>query len=102
MLSVKLSQYGTHRAFGIRIRCRERQTFSRRPDTFYAPGEILLLDRNGRLIVRNDIDDETAYRHANFVSNANLEAMGELDEPEEDDDEDSKGGKNDGPSFGKG
>ena len=32
----------------------ERQPFSRRPDTFYAPSEVLIMDRNGKLILRNE------------------------------------------------
>ncbi len=53
----------------------QRQPFSRRPDSFFAPAEIMIMDRNGRLIIRNDMDDETSYRHAKFASLRNQEMI---------------------------
>ena len=44
----------------------QRQPFSRGTDVFFAPGECLIMDRNGRIHLHNDIDDTTAYRHAQF------------------------------------
>jgi hypothetical protein len=75
-----------------------RQPFSRRPDDFTSPADILILDRNGKLIVRSDMEDETAWRHANFVSSENQAALEEAekkqDEDDEDDKDDDRGGRN--------
>jgi uncharacterized membrane protein YgcG len=75
----------------------QRQPFSRGRDVYYAPGECLIMDRNGRIHVRSDIEDETAYRHATFASDANKlaleEASGRKRDDDDDEDEDSRGGR---------
>ncbi len=73
----------------------ERQSFRSR-DTFYKPGEILIMDRNGRIMVRNDIEDETSYRHSNFISEDNELALDDARKRRrgDDDDEDDDGGSN--------
>ena len=48
-----------------------RQPFSKNRDVFFAPGECLIMDRNGNIHFHNDIEDETRYRHANFISEVN-------------------------------
>ncbi len=63
----------------------EKQPFSRKPDNFFAPADVLILDRNGKLILRNDLEDETAYRHANFVSEQNEQAIIDAEDTEEGD-----------------
>lgn len=72
----------------------QRQPFSRRPDTFFAPAEVMIMDRNGKLIVRNDLDDETSYRHAKFESVENQEAIAAASNKKPGDDE----GDDDKPS----
>ena len=72
----------------------ERQPFSRGKDVFYAPGECLIMDRNGRIHLRNDIKDETAYRHANFISDDNMLALEEAGRKKKKDD-DERGGDGD-------
>ncbi len=69
----------------------QRQPFSRRPDTFFAPAEVLLMDRNGRLIVRNVFNDETSFRHATFESPANAQAIEEASKKDDSDDDDNGG-----------
>lgn len=76
-----------------------RQPFSRKPDNFVSPSEVLLLDRSGKLVLRNDLEDSMSYRHSLFLSPANLEAIQEeLNPPKEDDDkkDDDDGGKGEG------
>jgi hypothetical protein len=74
-----------------------RQPFSRKPDNFISPSEVMLLDRSGKLVLRNDLDDTMSYRHSLFLSPANLEALKEeLNPPKEDDKkEGGDGGKGD-------
>lgn len=73
-----------------------RQPFSRGRDIFFAPGECLIMDRNGNIHLHNNIEDTTAYRHSNFVSSANTlireEASGNRRNDDDDDDDDDMGG----------
>lgn len=57
----------------------------------YEPGECLIMDRNGRIHLHSDIDDEMAYRHAKFTSPSNLAAIDRKPEKEEDDDDGGRG-----------
>jgi len=68
-----------------------RQSFSRGKDVMYEPGECLIMDRNGRIHLHSDIDDEMAYRHAKFTSPSNLAAIDRKPEKEEDDDDGGRG-----------
>ncbi len=70
----------------------ERQPFSKGKDAFYEPAEVLLIDRNGNFILRNDMEDETAYRQANFISEANLQAIEEKAKEDRGGDEDDDSG----------
>ena len=72
-----------------------RQPFSRGKDIFFAPGECLIMDRNGQIHLHSDIEDATAYRHANFVSEDNTFAIEEASgRGRKDDDDDDSGGSN--------
>ena len=71
----------------------ERQPFSRGKDELYAPGECLIMDRNGRIHLHSDVDDEMAYRHANFRSVGNVAAASrKKDDDDEDDNSSDRGG----------
>lgn len=63
-------------------------------NAFSAPGECLIMDRNGRIHLHNDITDATAWRHANFVSESNTEAMDDASgkKKRDDDNNDDMGG----------
>ena len=62
---------------------------------FKAPGECLIMDRNGRIRFHNEIEDSTRWRHANFTSEANRQALEEASGKKKDDDDDNdSGGRN--------
>lgn len=70
----------------------ERQPFANRKDAFRVPSEVLIMDRNGKLILRNELNDETSYRHAIFQSQANKKAIEQANKKDDDDDDDNDGG----------
>ncbi len=69
----------------------QRQPFSSGSDTYYAPGEVLIMDRNGNFVIRSDIDDETSFRQANFISPENTEKLAEAEKKGDKDDEGNSG-----------
>ena len=67
---------------------------SKNRDSFFAPGEMLLMDRNGNIEIHNDIEDTTGYRHANFVSEYNDEKRNATKPRGGGDDDNESGGLN--------
>lgn len=64
----------------------QRQPFARRPERFYGPAEIVIMDRNGRLAIHNDMDDETLFRHATFASAENQDLINQTSDQRSNDD----------------
>jgi len=58
----------------------------------YTPGEVLLLDRDGKLIVRNEIDDAGVYRRQLFIEDRGDQQESSYDDSGLDDDLDSDPG----------
>ena len=68
-------------------------------DPFKTPGECLIMDRNNNIHFHNELDDATAYRHANFVSPGNTqtrEAASGKKKKDDDADNDMGGGRDRG------
>jgi len=68
------------------------QKIGRGDDEFETPGECLIMDRNFRILLHNEVQDTTAWRHANFFSPENQQFLDEANKKKDDEDEDDDNG----------
>ena len=74
-----------------------RVVYSKEKPKYAAPSEILLMDVNGKFILRNEIDDKMAYRQSTFTSDEKLDGKPvgrSKDDDKKDEEKKNRGGRN--------
>jgi len=86
-------QGGDRKTYYVGKQGERRLQVAREGVAYTTPGEILILDRDGNMIVRNEFDDLNSYRKSIFEPDEPIYGKPRIKEPDEDEDEEGGRGR---------